>query len=149
MVWLGLTARPAHVGIQVDPTITTDRQDGQIATVARAHGIPPGLLEAMVQVESEGNPRARGRHGEIGLLQVKPSTAKLTARQLYDPMTNLHAGAAHLAHIHRRFVKLGLERRGEYVLSLIAYNAGERKVLHPRGKTVSLLYVTKVMKEAN
>lgn len=98
----------------------------------------------MVQVESGGNPRARGRHGEIGLLQIKPSTAGLTARELYDPLTNLSAGAAHLACIHRRFVKLGIERPDEYTLSLVAYNAGERKVLHPRGNTTNLVYVMKV-----
>jgi soluble lytic murein transglycosylase-like protein len=32
----------------------------------------PLLLSALIQVESNGNDHARGRHGELGALQIKP-----------------------------------------------------------------------------
>ena len=32
----------------------------------------PLLLSALIQVESNGNDQARGRHGELGALQIKP-----------------------------------------------------------------------------
>jgi hypothetical protein len=32
----------------------------------------PLLLSALIQVESHGNDHARGRHGELGALQIKP-----------------------------------------------------------------------------
>ena len=32
----------------------------------------PLLLSALIQVESHGNDFARGRHGELGALQIKP-----------------------------------------------------------------------------
>jgi soluble lytic murein transglycosylase-like protein len=32
----------------------------------------PLLLSALIQVESGGNDHARGRHGELGALQIKP-----------------------------------------------------------------------------
>jgi hypothetical protein len=32
----------------------------------------PLLLSALIQIESHGNDLARGRHGELGALQIKP-----------------------------------------------------------------------------
>ena len=32
----------------------------------------PLLLSALIQIESNGNDQARGRHGELGALQIKP-----------------------------------------------------------------------------
>ena len=32
----------------------------------------PLLLSALIQIESSGNDLARGRHGELGALQIKP-----------------------------------------------------------------------------
>ena len=32
----------------------------------------PLLLSALIQIESGGNDQARGRHGELGALQIKP-----------------------------------------------------------------------------
>ena len=32
----------------------------------------PLLLSALIQIESNGNDHARGRHGELGALQIKP-----------------------------------------------------------------------------
>ena len=32
----------------------------------------PLLLSALIQIESHGNDHARGRHGELGALQIKP-----------------------------------------------------------------------------
>jgi len=40
---------------------------------ASAHQIMhPLLLSALIQIESNGNDLARGRHGELGALQIKP-----------------------------------------------------------------------------
>jgi len=32
----------------------------------------PLLLSALIQIESNGNDQAKGRHGELGALQIKP-----------------------------------------------------------------------------
>jgi soluble lytic murein transglycosylase-like protein len=55
-----------------------------------------------VQIESNFNPRMRGSHGEIGLMQVKPATARMmgysgSTRGLYDPETNIRIGMKYLA----------------------------------------------------
>lgn len=47
-------------------------------------GVDYRLILAMAEKESAMNPRAVGRSGEIGLLQLLPSTAALVARRLED-----------------------------------------------------------------
>ena len=47
-------------------------------------GIDYRLILAMADKESRMNPRAVGQHGEVGLLQILPSTAALVAKRLDD-----------------------------------------------------------------
>lgn len=90
---------------------------GMVASVANSFGIPPDIFAGLVKQESGGNVNvARGAAGEIGLTQIKPSTAGLTAEQLQDPLTNLKAGAAYLAQNYKAF--------GNWSDALRGYNAG-------------------------
>jgi len=73
-----------------------------VAKHARAAGVPVALALAVVRVESNYNPRARGRAGEVGLMQIKPRTARGmgfsgSTSALYDPDTNLKWGMKYLA----------------------------------------------------
>src|SRR5690606_12894260 len=43
---------------------------------AREYGVPAALAHAIVTVESNYHPMALGKAGEIGLMQIKPSTAR-------------------------------------------------------------------------
>jgi len=66
------------------------------------HGVPPELVEAVIRVESGYREQARGRDGEVGLMQVLPSTAVMLgfrggADDLADPATNIDLGARYLA----------------------------------------------------
>ncbi|HRK08303.1 MAG TPA: transglycosylase SLT domain-containing protein [Pseudobdellovibrionaceae bacterium] len=47
----------------------------ELQLAAIDEGADPFLLWAMAERESRLNPRARGAHGEVGLLQMKPSTS--------------------------------------------------------------------------
>jgi soluble lytic murein transglycosylase-like protein len=72
-----------------------------IAKHARANGIPVELARAVVKHESGFNAGATGQAGEIGLMQIKLSTArgmgyKGSAKGLYDPATNLRWGMKYL-----------------------------------------------------
>lgn len=89
---------------------------------ALAAGVPPELAEAVVHVESSFNPRARGRAGEIGLMQIKPATArgigyKGSANGLYDPETNLTWGMLYLAKAYQL-------AGGDTCGAILRYNAG-------------------------
>jgi len=111
---------------------------------SRTFNIPVSLILAIIRQESAGNPRAVGSAGEIGLMQVMPTTAfhlrKLgypcevyRKEDLFDPKTNIFCGASYLAYLRDRY--LG----GEYRPWLMAYgyNAGEGNLLkYMRGERV-------------
>jgi hypothetical protein len=68
------------------------------------HNLPEGILGAMMQVESAGDPYAVGSAGEFGPMQILPSTAELISAKtgisvdaiMNDPFTNLAAAAWYL-----------------------------------------------------
>lgn len=72
---------------------------------SRETGIPVPLLVAQARQESNFNPSARGQAGEIGVMQIKPSTAQMPGfgvqpadpASLSDPRTNIMFGARYLA----------------------------------------------------
>src|SRR5436305_9909078 len=82
------------------------RYDRLIRVVAAEHQLDPMLVKAVVWRESRFDPRKYGTHGERGLMQVTEKAANEWARenkiahfrveQLFDPKTNLEAGAWYL-----------------------------------------------------
>jgi soluble lytic murein transglycosylase-like protein len=69
---------------------------------AKEYGVAPSLAEAVIQVESGYNPHRTGLAGEVGLMQIKPSTARMlgysgSVKQLYSPETNIKWGIKYLA----------------------------------------------------
>ncbi len=110
-----------------------------VAKHARANGVPVKLAEAIVSIESRYNPSARGQAGEVGLMQIKPSTArgigyKGSIRALYDPETNLRWGMKYLGKAHR----LG---GGSVCGTVLKYNAGHYA---KRMNKISANYCSKV-----
>jgi soluble lytic murein transglycosylase-like protein len=92
-----------------------------IDAAARAHGLDPKLLHALVIVESAYRTRARSRVGAEGLSQLMPATASAGGvRDAYNPGQNLDGGARYLAAQIVRF--------GDLRLALAAYNAGPARV---------------------
>lgn len=91
----------------------------------------PALVFGLSRQESEFNPRAVSGAGARGLMQLIPSTARLTARKhglkystawlLDDPDYNTQLGMAHLSDELARF-------DGSYILTMAAYNAGPHRV---------------------
>jgi len=109
------------------PQLTTGgRFDDMIAQVAARHGLDPDLLHAIVKVESDYNPRCVSSAGAKGLMQLMPGTARyLGVEDIFDPQQNLEGGA--------RYLKEQLERFGDPVLALAAYNAGPGAVAQYHG----------------
>jgi soluble lytic murein transglycosylase-like protein len=93
-----------------------------ISSMAEAHGVDPLLVRALIQVESNYQPRARSRKGAMGLMQIMPATARVyNVRNPFDPKANIEAGIKHLKSLIDRF-------GGGIELALAAYNAGEGAV---------------------
>lgn len=111
-----------------------------ITKYAKAYGVPVELAHAVVKVESNFNPKARGSAGEVGLMQIKPATARMmgykgSVKALYNPETNIEFGMKYLAAAH----ELG---GGETCDTILKYNAGHgAKRMNP----VSKRYCGKVM----
>ena len=93
-----------------------------IERYASENEVPAEFAHAIVEIESRFRPNVRGRHGEIGLMQIKPATARLVgfrgpAKALFDPETNIKYGMRYLAKARR----LG----GASVCgTILKYNAG-------------------------
>ncbi|RCS25480.1 lytic transglycosylase domain-containing protein [Phyllobacterium salinisoli] len=95
---------------------------GIISRYAATYGVPTSLAHAVVRHESGYRADARGAAGEIGLMQVKLSTARGlgytgSAAGLYDPATNVQYGMKYLAMAR----KLG---GGSTCGTILKYNAG-------------------------
>jgi soluble lytic murein transglycosylase-like protein len=94
----------------------------EIEQTAGRYGVDHRLVQAVVQVESGGNPRAVSPKGARGLMQLMPSRAEaLGVRDSFDPGANLDGGVRHLRELLSRF-------SGDLSLALAAYNAGEDAV---------------------
>jgi soluble lytic murein transglycosylase-like protein len=77
-----------------------------IAKEAGQQGLAPAIAEAVMAVESGFNPDAVGGAGEIGLMQIMPSTARMLGfsgsnAELAVPETNIHYGVTYLAQAWR------------------------------------------------
>ena len=73
---------------------------------AARQGVPFELVDAVMWVESNYDPFATGGVGEIGLMQIRPSTARMlgyrgTLRRLRWPQTNIRLGTRYLAQAWR------------------------------------------------
>jgi len=101
------------------------------------------LVDAIIQIESNGDPRKVGRHGERGLMQIKSGTwCDMTARlfgkplsfdRAFDPALNRRVGTAYLAFLQERILPRQAEwKSDERALLLAAYNAGPGRLIASR-----------------
>jgi len=93
-----------------------------IERAARSQAVHPELVRAVIVVESAFNPRAVSKRGAMGLMQLRPATARrYGVHDAFDPEQNIMAGAHYLRDLMTRYGN-NLE------LTLAAYNAGEDAV---------------------
>jgi soluble lytic murein transglycosylase len=102
----------------------------RIAELESQHGLPRGLLFAIMRQESAFDPSAESPVGARGLMQLMPYTAERVAAELGTtvapgdldrPAKNLELGARYLA-------RLVGELGGSLPLAVASYNAGPRAV---------------------
>jgi len=121
----------------------TDELAYLIVPAADRHGIEHRVAFGMIWTESRFKIDALGKVGDVGLVQVLPSTARKvcgirTVRKLYEPATNLDCGFGYYAQM--------LERYGEvHWLALVAYNRGPR--MADRIKAQGLGYPERILAE--
>lgn len=108
----------------------------EIRETAELHGLPPQLVRAVIFRESRFNPAARGKAGEIGLMQVLPRGAVAEWARIHkcpppdhvaleNVRVNLEIGCFFLARAMRRWKGY----KAQTALALCQYNAGERRAV--------------------
>ena len=113
--------------------IRRSRYEGLVHKYASQYDVPAELALAVVQIESSFRPTVKGRAGEIGLMQIKPATARLMGYDgetfgLFDPETNIRYGMKYLAGAHER-------GDGTVCRTILKYNAGHgAKRMNPISK---------------
>jgi soluble lytic murein transglycosylase-like protein len=124
------------------------RLAGAIHHLSRLHGYDPMFVMAMIQVESGCSPTARGERGSVGLVQLKPSTARAIAKQagvpwhgpetLTRPVVNVQLALLYLSGLERQF--------GDPYLAMVAFNKGPARVGHmSRQRARGARYVKKIL----
>jgi len=111
------------------------RFDKVIAQAARRYGLEPALVKAVIWRESRFHPDARGRAGELGLMQVREEAAwewagaehvkSFQESDCLNPATNTLAGAWYLSKELRRYSHAD----NALPYALADYNAGRANVL--------------------
>ena len=97
------------------------------------------LVDAIIQIESNGDALKVGRHGERGLMQLKAGTwrdmtirlfgAPLPFDRAFEPDLNRRVGTAYLAFLQETILPRQTEwKSDERSLLLAAYNAGPGKL---------------------
>ncbi len=111
----------------IDETTTASVTPAQpfadiVSRHAAENGVPLALAHAVIQIESSYRPDVRGSAGEIGLMQIKPATARMmgysgNAQGLYDPETNIRYGMRYLGQARQL-------SDGSTCGTILKYNAG-------------------------
>lgn len=99
---------------------------GHIASMVRElapkYKLDPNLVLAVIEAESNFNPRALSPKNAQGLMQLIPATAeRFGVGNVWDPEQNIRGGMSYLRWLMRYF-------DGDVRLVLAAYNAGEGAV---------------------
>jgi soluble lytic murein transglycosylase-like protein len=116
----GLTVEEVfHVQVATRPQ---ERYRGIVERYASLNGVSVELAHAVITVESNYRVYSLGKSGEVGLMQIKPATAKMmgydgSTTGLFDPETNIKYGMKYLG----KAQKLG---NGTTCGTILKYNAG-------------------------
>ena len=119
----------------------------ETAAAAKAHGLDPAWVLAIIRMESAFLPEARSSADARGLMQLLPATARRIAKAagvryagpatLADPESNVLLGAAYLRRLLDRV-------HGHPALASASYNAGPHRVgewLAESGERETVLWV--------
>jgi soluble lytic murein transglycosylase-like protein len=102
--------------------LATGQLRSLVAGASHAYGVKPGLVYAVIDAESGGDPAAISRAGAMGLMQLMPGTSSdYGVGDPFDPRANVNGGVRYLRDLLQRY-------HGNVSYALAAYNAGPGEV---------------------
>lgn len=121
--------------------VRAERYKPIVERYAAQWSLAPELVYAVIQTESEFNPKARSGAGAVGLMQLVPRTAAneawlflhkkekaVTAEELTDPEENIQLGTTYLYMLSSRHYGKVKDADNRRTLSIAAYNCGPGNV---------------------
>jgi membrane-bound lytic murein transglycosylase C len=147
----------------------TDRYKNDVLKQSKRHNLPPSLVFAVIQTESNFNPKARSHIPAYGLMQLVPKSGARDAYRyiykkdkllrggyLYNPENNIELGCAYLGKLKNVYFKGINDEESAYHCVISAYNTGPGNVakaftgttkLKPTIKKVNTMSSKKVYSE--
>ena len=129
----------------------SERYKNEVLSQARRHGLPPNLVFAIIQTESDFNPKARSHIPAYGLMQLVPKSGGrdayrylykkdkfLRGRYLYNPKNNIELGCAYLGKLKNVYFKGINDEESIYHCVISAYNTGPGNVAKAMTGTTKL-----------
>jgi soluble lytic murein transglycosylase len=102
-----------------------------VSDSSRKFGVSMEYIYSIMRQESAFNPRARSHMDALGLMQLLPSVAKISAQEnhipfendedLYVPKVAIELGAAYLRTLWDKY-------QGRFILATASYNANEKAI---------------------
>lgn len=139
---LYMLEKSGHLNRSTAPSSRHQSYDEIIRAAGEKYGLDAALIKAVIQAESNFNPKAVSSKGARGLMQIMPENNRaLNISNAFDPSQNIMGGSYYLK-------KLLVRYKNRLTLALAAYNAGPDAVdryrrIPPYTETQN--YVQKVM----
>ena len=109
------------------PSNASAKYDDAIREACTTYHIPPALVRAIMNAESNFDPRAMSDKGAVGLMQLMPGTADtMYVSDINNPRDNILGGVRYLRVLANTF-------DGDMVKIVAAYNAGPNAVISAGG----------------
>ena len=118
-----------------------------IKHISSQTGTPEKIIYGVIATESSGNPTAKGRDGEIGLMQLMPDTIAflnnkfdlgLMKEAAFNPYNNILAGSLYLSYLY--------SETNDWNKAIIAYNIGLGNLDNPKIYARGKKYLNKVQR---
>lgn len=143
-----------HITLSLPSNLTLQRAkvyENEVFHNAKRFHIPPALVFAVIQTESDFNPFAKSHIPAYGLMQIVPHSAgkdvfrflyhkdsSPSASYLYNSRNNIETGSSYLHMLYYKYLKNIKDEESKLYCTIAAYNTGAGNIAWAFTKTYNL-----------